>query len=460
MKSKRPWKERFTAKQWEVLKADRKLNPRILFLSGAMGSGKTAVLLIPFLKHVKKYAGRGVNFIIGGATLGSIKRNFLDDMEKMIREPIHLNIDNSFDLWGNTVWCFEGKNSDSWKKPRGMNSAGALLGELTALNKRFVKEVESRCRIPGARIFGDTNPDSLQHWVKTDFLNKSGDKLSDGRINVLAFNFKLDDNTFLPVDYVESVKATTPPGVMYRRNILGEWTDETEASIYGAYTQYIEMLEDVFIPQDSKIYVALDLGIADGTSLTFGIKNNGVLEIIHQHINHDKPSNYYIDYIKEIIKNLGFYDWDLEIILPHDSAKREDAEQFIASRYNTYKKAFPRSVVRKIPAIRIRDMIDCVRHHLFNKKIRMLTRLTDLMAALNAYSWKVRSDGTIDSTSPEHGIKWDAPSNIVDSAEYLIFGTLGMPEPVKKQAVQAEEIEHNFTQEYKKNIYTRGAKAY
>ena len=105
-------------------------------------------------------------------------------------------------------------------------------------------------------------------------------------------------------------------------------------------------------------------------------------------------------------------------------------------------------------------MIDCVRHHLFNKKIRMLTRLTDLMAALNAYSWKVRSDGTIDSTSPEHGIKWDAPSNIVDSAEYLIFGTLGMPEPVKKQAVQTEEIEHNFTQEYKKNIYTRGARSY
>lgn len=459
MKNKKNWKERFTAKQWEVLKADKKINPRILFLSGAMGSGKTAVLLIPFLKHVKKYAGRGVNFIIGGATLGSIKRNFLDDMEKMIREPIHLNIDNSFELWGNTIWCFEGKNSDSWKKPRGMNSAGALLGELTALNKRFVKEVESRCRISGARIFGDTNPDSLQHWVKTDFLDKSGDKLSDGRINVLAFNFKLDDNTFLPVDYVESVKATTPPGVMYNRNILGMWTDETEASIYGNYTKYIDLLEEIYIPHGSKIYVALDLGIADGTSLTFGIMNKGKLNVIHQHIDHDKPSSYYIQYIKDHLKYLNFTEYDLEIILPHDAAKREDAEQFIASRYNTYKKTFPYSTIRKIPAIRVKDMIDCTRYHFFNKNVIVLKRLTDMMSALNAYSWKIRNDGTIDSTSPEHGIKWNAPSNIVDSLEYLVFGTLGLPEPMKKQAVQTQEIEHNFTQEYKK-IYVKGARTY
>ena len=459
MKSNKTWKERFTAKQWEVLKADRKINPRILFLSGAMGSGKTAVLLIPFLKHVKNYVGRGVNFIIGGATLGSIKRNFLDDMEKMIREPIHLNIDNSFELWGNTVWCFEGKNSDSWKKPRGMNSAGALLGELTALNKRFVKEVESRCRIKGARIFGDTNPDSLQHWVKTDFLDKSGDKLSDGRVNLLAFHFKLDDNTFLPSDYIESVKATTPPGVMYDRNILGMWTDETEASIYGSFTKYIELQDNIYIPNGAKLYVAMDLGIADGTSLVFGIKEKNKLNIIHQHINHDKPSSYYIQYIKDTLKNLGFSEYDLEIVLPHDSAKREDAEQFIASRYSTYKKFFPNSTIRKIPAIRIKDMIDCVRYHMFNKNIIVLKRLTDMMSALNAYSWKVRSDGTIDSTSPEHGIKWDAPSNIVDSIEYLVFAVLGLPVTVAKNTVQTEEIEHNYSKEYRRT-YTRGARAY
>ena len=448
MKNK-TWKERFTLKQWEVLKADRKLNPRILFLSGAMGSGKTAVLLIPFLKHVKKYIGRGVNFIIGGATLGSIKRNFLDDMEKMIREPIHLNIDNSFELWGNTVWCFEGKNSDSWKKPRGMNAAGALLGELTALNKRFVKEVESRCRVPGARIFGDTNPDRSQHWVKTEFLDKSGDKLSDGRINLLAFHFKLDDNTFLPQDYIESVKATTPIGVMYNRNILGMWTDETEASIYGEYTKYIEKYQSLYLESGrNKLFVSLDLGIGDGTALTFGTLEKEKLYILHRYINHGQPSSFYIDYIKEQAKLLKFELHEIVIILPHDSVKREDAGQFIASRYNTYKKEFMNVV--KIQAIRVTDMIDNTRYHMFNKNILVKEGMEDFISIINQYSWVVDSDGVINSKLPDHGKEWNAPSNTVDSLEYLVFHTLGMPKTVSKEVRNELELETDYTREYKR----------
>lgn len=443
------WKNRFTAKQWEVLKADKLINPRILILHGAMGSGKTAVLLIPFLKHMAKYVDKGVNFIICGATLSTIKRNFLDDMEKMIRQEIKLDIDNCFELWGNKVWCFEGKNSDSWKKPRGMNAAGALIGELTALNKRFVKEVESRCRIKGARIFGDTNPDSSQHWVKTEWIDQSGKKLSDGRVNLLATSFQLDDNTFLPCDYVESVKATTPPGVMYNRNILGMWTDETEASIYGEYTKYIEKYQKLYLEAGKhKLYVALDLGIGDGTALTFGTLEKEKLYILHRYINHGQPSAFYIDYIKNQAKLLGFMNHEVVIILPHDSVKREDAGQYIASRYNTYKKEFMNVV--KIQAIRVTDMIDNTRYHMFNKNILVKEGMEDFISIINQYSWVVDSNGVINSRLPDHGKVWNSPSNSADSLEYLVFHTLGMPKVVSKEARNETTAEVDYSREYKK----------
>lgn len=452
------WKNKFTEKQWEILKADKQINPRILILHGAMGSGKTAVLLIPFLKHMSKYVDRGVNFIIGGATLGSIKRNFLDDMERMIRQEIKLNIDNSFELLGNTIWCFEGKNSDSWKKPRGMNSAGALLGELTALNKRFVKEVESRCRVKGARIFADTNPDSSQHWVKKDFIDQTGKKLSNGRVNVLAYGFQLDDNTFLPQEYIESVKATTPVGVMYNRNILGMWTDETEASIYGEYTKYIDYFKNLYLESGrNKLYVALDLGIGDGTALTFGTLEKDKLHILHRYINHGQPSSFYIKEIKDYAKLLKFHESEIVIILPHDSVKREDAGQFIASRYNTYKKEFMR--VEKIQAIRVTDMIDNTRYHMFNKNILVKEGMEDFISVINQYSWVVDSSGIINSKLPDHGKEWNAPSNTVDSLEYLVFYTLGMPKIVSKEIRNESEAEVDYSREYKKT-YKPKARTY
>ena len=43
----------------------------------------------------------------------------------------------------------------------------------------------------------DTNPENPMHTVKKDYIDKSGQRLSNGQLNIKAFNFSLFDNTFL-----------------------------------------------------------------------------------------------------------------------------------------------------------------------------------------------------------------------------------------------------------------------
>lgn len=43
------------------------------------------------------------------------------------------------------------------------------------------------------------------------------------KAGILSYQFKLDDNTFLNNRYKDSIKASTPTGMFYERNINGEW---------------------------------------------------------------------------------------------------------------------------------------------------------------------------------------------------------------------------------------------
>ena len=184
--------------------------------------GKTFVLTYTFMAHVAKYEGKGHSFIMGGATQASIRRNILNDMELILGRDIKLAKDNHFELFGNKIYCFDGANSDAYKKVRGFTSYGAFLNEATTLHDTFVKECISRCSGEGARIYMDTNPENPTHTVKVDYVDKDGQRLEDGQLNIKAFQFTLYDNTFLNDEYIKSIEASTPTGMFFDRDILGK----------------------------------------------------------------------------------------------------------------------------------------------------------------------------------------------------------------------------------------------
>lgn len=298
-------------KQREVVECIRTEDPKILICSGAKRAGKTYLLTYAFLAHVASFRGQGLSFILGGATQASLRRNVLDDVESILRQDITLDKTNGFKLFGNKVYCFDGQNSDAWKKVRGFTAAGAFLNEGTALHNDFVKEVISRCSYPGARIFIDTNPENPQHYIKTDYIDKDGQRLSSGRVNIRAFNFTLFDNEALDAEYVESIVKSTPSGMYTDRDIYGRWVSP-EGVVYPDFRQELYVSPAAIADMDFERYFAgVDWGYEHfGAIVVCGVRSDGVKVITDIYAAQYEEIGYWADIAKGIktrYGNINFY---------------------------------------------------------------------------------------------------------------------------------------------------------
>lgn len=299
----------FTKKQSKVFKCFLKENPRILICSGAKRAGKTFILNFIFLAHIVKYKDMGLSFILGGATQASIKRNILDDLELILGKELKLDKSNAVEIFGNKIYCFDGANADSWKKVRGFTAAGALLNEGTALHDSFVKEVISRCSYDGARIFIDTNPENPAHSIKKDYIDKDGQLLSNGQVNIRAFHFNLFDNTELGREYIESIVASTPSGMFTDRDIYGRWTS-AEGVVYRDFDNskhYVDAGDFLY----TKYFAGVDWGYEHyGSIVVLGETVDKKVVLIEEIARKHEEIDFWSEQakrIKEKYGNINFY---------------------------------------------------------------------------------------------------------------------------------------------------------
>ncbi|MBY8913299.1 PBSX family phage terminase large subunit [Bacillus sp. YC2] len=301
-------------KQREVWDSFIKEQPKILVCSGAKRAGKTFVLLLTFLAHVSKYQNMGLSFIIGGATQAAIKRNVLNDLEMILGKELRLDKSNAVEIFGNRVYCFDGANADSWKKARGFTSAGAFLNEATALHDSFVKEVISRCSYKGAMVMMDTNPENPMHTVKTDYIDKDGQTLKSGRVNIRSFHFSLFDNNFLDPEYVESIVASTPSGMFTDRDIHGYWV-APEGVIYKDFNKEIHYISSEELEEKkvnfTKYFAGVDWGYEHpGSIVVIGQDDQGCFYLHEEHAKQHEEIDYWVKVakgVKERYGNINFY---------------------------------------------------------------------------------------------------------------------------------------------------------
>ena len=301
---------KITNKQKEVIDCIKNDNPKILICSGAKRAGKTWILIYAFIAHIAKYENKGYSFILGGTNQASIRRNVLNDLEDILGHEIKLTKDNHFKLFGNKVYVFDGANADSYKKMRGFTSYGAFLNEATTLHDSFVKEAISRCSGEGARIYMDTNPENPTHTVKTDYVDKDGQKLSNGQLNIKAFNFTLYDNTFLNKEYIESIEASTPTGMFYDRDILGVWV-ASEGVVYKDFNKDIHYIKDLNNIDIVKYFCGVDFGWEHfGSMVVVGKDINNNYYLIKEYAYQHKDIEEWINIAKDIkvqYGNINFY---------------------------------------------------------------------------------------------------------------------------------------------------------
>lgn len=317
--------ELYTPKQLDTFRFAVNSDYFMLVNHGAKRTGKTVLdndLFLYELRRVKKIAaGKGIEnpqYILAGADLGAVNRNVLVELTNKYGIEFHFDKYNRFQMFGVQVCCFGHSKANDLGRIRGMTAFGAYVNEGTMANQEVFDEIKARCSGEGARILVDTNPDSPEHWLKKDYIDKA-----DGRA-VKAVHYRLDDNTFLSERYKQNMKETTPSGMFYDRNIEGLW-------VMGKGAIYKDFNMDVhYVPRErlgSVNFVKFMAGV------DWGYEHFGAIVLIGL----DEKGDYYL--IKEIARRFGDIDFWLgeaqklkekygDITFYCDSARPEYVKKF------------------------------------------------------------------------------------------------------------------------------------
>ncbi|MGL4572011.1 MAG: PBSX family phage terminase large subunit [Clostridium sp.] len=312
-------------KQQEVMRYAMNNDYFILINHGAKRTGKTILdndLFLYELRRVRKIANE-LNiplpqYILAGADLGAIQRNVLNELTNKYNIDFKFDKHNRFILFGVQVCCFGHSKINDLGRIRGMTSFGAYINEGTMANEEVFNEIKARCSGEGARILIDTNPDQPEHWLKVNFIDKA-----DGKV-IQAFHYELDDNTFLSDRYRDNIKASTPSGMFYDRDIKGLWVS-AEGIVYKDFRKDIHYISSSKLKDINfvKYFAGVDWGYEHfGSIVVIGKDDKGNLYLLKEYAKQYEEIDFWVTVGKEIKAKYG------NILFYCDSARPEHVARF------------------------------------------------------------------------------------------------------------------------------------
>ena len=220
---------------------------------GAVSSGKTFASLERFIKDLKE--GPPGDAMVIGVNRTSIQRNILTHLYRRLGFPCPTEKAQMSRLYGRNVWFVGAPDVSAVTTIQGSSLALAYVDEATNLPEPFWKMLESRLRVPGAKLLATCNPDGPAHWLKKDYIDKK-------ELDLVRWNFCLEDNPILDEAYKQQLKASYT-GMWYNRYILGEWA-LAHGAIYDCYDHDNEY-ENPF-PSPNYYIVGIDYGTTNATA--------------------------------------------------------------------------------------------------------------------------------------------------------------------------------------------------
>lgn len=293
----------YSPQQQKVLKFALQNDFFMLINHGAKRSGKTIIdndIFLFELRRVRKEAdARGVplpQYILAGADLSALRRNVLNELTNKYGIEFKFDKSNRFELFGVLVCCFGHSKTNDLGRIRGMTAWGAYINEATVANEIVFDEIKSRCSAPGARLIMDTNPDRPGHWLKKDYVDKADQK------TIAEFHWRLTDNTFLTKRYIDSIKASTPSGVFYERDINGAWV-AAEGVVYPDFDRNVHYITAEDVPTITHYYAGMDFGWEHpGAIVLLGDGEDGNIYFLKEYSSQHKSIDAWIDIIKNEIQ--------------------------------------------------------------------------------------------------------------------------------------------------------------
>lgn len=238
---------------------------RINILEGSVRSGKTWVTLVLWAFWVATMPEDG-SYLMVAKTLTSLRRNCLDLLEKLVGSK-HFTYSlpkKEARLFGRLVYLEGVNDARAESKIRGMTLQGALCDEVTLFTEDFFAMLLSRLSMPGAKLFGSTNPDNPGHWLMKKYIERQDE------LDMLVVKFLIDDNPALDPVYIRQLKQEYT-GVFYRRYILGEWC-LAEGLVYEFDKAKHTTGE---IPESGRFFISVDYGTLNPFSAGLWCLNNG-----------------------------------------------------------------------------------------------------------------------------------------------------------------------------------------
>lgn len=304
----------YTKKQIEVLKTTQKSDWFMLINHGAKRSGKTILnndLFLMELMRVRKIADTlGIAtpmYILAGVSSKTIQNNILTEIYNKYGITFKFDKHGSFNFKSvKIVQAYTGTIA-GLGGIRGMTAFGAYINEASLAKQEVFKEIISRCSGEGARILVDTNPDNPKHWLLNEYINNSD-------ANILSFKYSLDDNTFLGERYIKNIKANTPQGIFYQRDILGNWI-AGEGVIYKSFADNVAKFETEKSFNFETINIGVDFGGNKSkhafccTGITKGYKE--LIALASEKHEPDTPERLnaqFIDFVKKMLYKYGRID--------------------------------------------------------------------------------------------------------------------------------------------------------
>ncbi|MCZ3746554.1 PBSX family phage terminase large subunit [Limosilactobacillus vaginalis] len=314
-----------TAKQQAVLHTYLKGDFKTMILTGAIRSGKTFIdnlLFLYELRRVKKQAElegeKHPQYILAGASSGSIYNNVIASLSNQFGIDLRPDRHNHYHLYGVDITPVYTDSIRGLSGARGFTSYGGYINEASLANQEVFQEILNRCSKAGAHVIVDSNPDNPQHWLKTDYIDNDNPKNK-----TVSFRFTIDDNTFLPADYVQQIKAATPSGMFYERNILGLWVSG-DGIVYKDFDKSKMVIPASKIPDDLHVYCGVDWGFEHkGVITVWGDDNDGNVYLLHEYTKQFKFIKYWVDLAKKLQKKYGY-----NLTFWADSARPDNVTEF------------------------------------------------------------------------------------------------------------------------------------
>lgn len=275
----------YTKKQKEDIKYG---NERWNVKSGATRSGKTFLDIdFKIVDRIIERRGKSGLSIICGKNYGTIERNVIKPLREIYGSLIGNITSNSKNksthimIGDEPVFLFGAGDISRIDVLRGASVKYAYCDEVVSYNKEFFDMLKSRLDKEYSICDLTCNPDSSNHWFKTEFIDNE-------EINKYVLNFNIEDNPFLPPSFVEQLKKEYYGTVYYDRYILGLWVN-AEGIIFRQFANntkkyIIEKPENII-----QINIGVDFGgnksktVFIASAVTRNIKNErGILKEIYK----------------------------------------------------------------------------------------------------------------------------------------------------------------------------------